>query len=208
MECSGSSDTFRVLLLILNWSSDQYKTTQYSVSISIWDHNLETDHATQFVKQKSDLFITDESFHDFVHSVVCPLHDEIILLYYDMTTRGSTLNELLAAIAARHSPVLSAGELSGILPSGQSNGKYRYWYWYFLFLHKARQITSNSHTSKARVKNFRVPRGSTHTAKPHTNITTCHVTLISYSPKEPQQPPHNLPTTLVHNSTNTSSHDP
>ena len=72
-------------------------------------------------------FITDESFHDFVHSVVCPLHDEVILLYYDMTTRGSTLNELLAAIAARHSPVLSGGELSIILPSGQSNGECRYW---------------------------------------------------------------------------------
>ena len=106
------------IILVLNWSSDHYKTTQYSVSISIWDHNLETDHATQFVKQKADLFITDESFHDFVHSVVCPLHDEVILLYYDMTTRGSTLNELLAAIAARHSPVLSGGELSIILPSG------------------------------------------------------------------------------------------
>ena len=38
-------------------------------------------------------FITDESFHDFVHSVVCPLHDEVILLYYSMTTRGSALNE-------------------------------------------------------------------------------------------------------------------
>ena len=127
MECSGSSDTFRVLLLILNWSSDHYKTTQYSVSISIWDHNLETDHATQFVKQKADLFITDESFHDFVHSVVCPLHDEVILLYYDMTTRGSSLNGLFAAIAARHLPVLSGGELSIILPSGQSNGECRYW---------------------------------------------------------------------------------
>ena len=43
------------IILVLNWSSDHYKTTQYSVSISIWDHNLETDHATQFVKQKSDL---------------------------------------------------------------------------------------------------------------------------------------------------------
>ena len=59
--------------------------------------------------------------------MVCPLHDEVILLYYDMTTRGSSLNELLAAIAARHSPLLSGGELSRILPSGQSNGECRYW---------------------------------------------------------------------------------
>ncbi len=75
---------------------------------------METDHATQFAKQKADLFITDQLFHDFVHSVVCPLHDEVILQYYDMTTRGSSLNELLVAIAARHSPVLSGGKLSRI----------------------------------------------------------------------------------------------
>ena len=43
------------IIMVLNWASDHYKTTQYSVSISIWDHNVETDHATQFVKQKSDL---------------------------------------------------------------------------------------------------------------------------------------------------------
>ena len=51
------------------------------------------------------------------------------LFYYTTicTTRGPTLNELLAAIAARHSPVLSGGELSIILPSGQSNGECRYW---------------------------------------------------------------------------------
>ena len=87
-----------------------------------------------------------------------------------------------------------------------------YWYWHFLFLNKARQITSNSHTSKARVKNFRMPRGSTHTAKPHTNITTCHqkttppsafITSVSFPPsffaKRTTAPLHNLPTNRSNN---------
>ena len=65
------------------------------------------------------------------------------------------------------------------------------WYWYFLFLHKARQITSNSHTSKARAKNFRVPEegeGGFHTAKPEKPHTTPHTQTTLNSETHPTKP--------------------
>ena len=83
----------------------------------------------------------------------------------------------------------------------------------FLFLHKARR-SSNSHTSKARAKNFRVPQkggGVPHnTAKtreaphnPHSVIGRQRHHMIPFSSKAPQQPPHNLPTNRSNNTSQT-----
>ena len=70
-------------------------------------------------------------------------------------------------------------------------GRVGYWYWYILFLHKARQITSNSDTSKARAKNFRVPEegeGEFHTAKPEKPHTTPHTQTTLNSETHPTKP--------------------
>ena len=80
----------------------------------------------------------------------------------------------------------------------------------FLFLPIKARRSSNSHTSKARAKNFRVPQkggGVPHnTAKtreaphnPHSAIGRQRHHMIPFSSKAPQQPPHNLPTNRSNN---------